>query len=179
MTTYNILTLNFKVFYDKHADKNANKRNKEYRNWCCSWNRSHRLILYNQINNNPIRFIYKMSPISQPKVWQSETRIWVTWLDTNIRHEYILKIEIKFISFRVFIPCQICGWHVCMTRIHELPSILQTRNHGTIRKINVGKKPNVSLETTKFKRIYICLASLKQGFKYGKDSYWGPNGLGH
>ncbi|KAL4587707.1 hypothetical protein LXL04_000581 [Taraxacum kok-saghyz] len=47
---------------------------------------------------------------------------------------------------------------------------LQATNPGTTIKIDVYSDPNPSNPTRMFKRIYICLGPLKQGFKaYGRD----------
>ncbi|CAI9293426.1 unnamed protein product [Lactuca saligna] len=48
---------------------------------------------------------------------------------------------------------------------------LQTRNPYTTVKIKVETEPNPHCESRIFKRIYICLGSLKKGFAAGKRDY--------
>ena len=53
---------------------------------------------------------------------------------------------------------------------------LQTRNPNTTVKIEVETEPNPHCESRIFKRIYICLGSLKKGFAAGKRDYIGLDG---
>lgn len=53
---------------------------------------------------------------------------------------------------------------------------LKSKNPGTTVKIDVETEPNVSSETRIFKRIYICLGPLKEGFKKGLRDFLGFDG---
>nr|KAJ0202493.1 hypothetical protein LSAT_V11C600298830 [Lactuca sativa] len=53
---------------------------------------------------------------------------------------------------------------------------LQTNNLGTIVKLEVCNEPNPDVETRIFKRMYICLGTLKLGFKSGKKELLGLDG---
>ncbi|CAI9260848.1 unnamed protein product [Lactuca saligna] len=53
---------------------------------------------------------------------------------------------------------------------------LQQCNPGTTVKIDVYSKPNADLETRMFKRIYVCLVTLKLGFKAGLRDFLGFDG---
>lgn len=53
------------------------------------------------------------------------------------------------------------------TMLRDYVLELQARNRGTIVKIAVESEPNFSSQTRVFKRIYICLGPLKEGFKFG------------
>lgn len=53
---------------------------------------------------------------------------------------------------------------------------LQLRNPGTTVKIAVESEPNYDIQTRVFKRIYICLGPLKDGFKYAQRELIGLDG---
>ncbi|KAI3509052.1 hypothetical protein L1887_24076 [Cichorium endivia] len=53
---------------------------------------------------------------------------------------------------------------------------LKTRNPDSTVKIEVENEPNPDSATRTFKRIYICLGSLKKGFQAGKRDYLGLDG---
>lgn len=62
------------------------------------------------------------------------------------------------------------------TLLREYVLELQARNAGTTVKIGVESEPNFSVPTRVFKRIYICLGPLKEGFKYGQLEILGLDG---
>lgn len=54
---------------------------------------------------------------------------------------------------------------------------LQSMNEDTTVKIDVEEEPNLSnMETRVFRRIYVCIGSLKKGFKAGKRDLLGLDG---
>ncbi|CAI9291209.1 unnamed protein product [Lactuca saligna] len=48
---------------------------------------------------------------------------------------------------------------------------VQTQNPVTTIKLDVESEPNPDVETTTFRRMYMCLGSLKQGFVAGKREF--------
>ncbi|KAL4555657.1 hypothetical protein LXL04_038284 [Taraxacum kok-saghyz] len=53
---------------------------------------------------------------------------------------------------------------------------LQATNEGTTVKLDVVSDPNLSNTNRQFKRVYICLGSLKKGFKAGVREFLGLDG---
>ena len=62
------------------------------------------------------------------------------------------------------------------TILHDYVLELKRCDTGTNVKIQVHSEPNLSLQTRVFKRIYICLGALKNGFKAGCRDFLGLDG---
>lgn len=62
------------------------------------------------------------------------------------------------------------------TFLREYVLELKARNPGTTVIIGVESEPNFSLPTRVFKRIYVCLGPLKEGFRYGQREILGLDG---
>ena len=53
---------------------------------------------------------------------------------------------------------------------------VQTQNPDTTIKLDVESEPNPDVETRTFRRVYVCLGALKQGFAAGKRDFLGVDG---
>nr|KAJ0207297.1 hypothetical protein LSAT_V11C500268620 [Lactuca sativa] len=53
---------------------------------------------------------------------------------------------------------------------------VQTQNPDTTIKLDVESKPDLDVETRTFRRVYVCLGALKQGFAAGKRDFLGVDG---
>ena len=53
---------------------------------------------------------------------------------------------------------------------------LQRTNEGTTVKLEVEVEPNPTVETRRFKRLYVCIGALKKGFKAGLRDFLGLDG---
>ncbi|CAI9304457.1 unnamed protein product [Lactuca saligna] len=53
---------------------------------------------------------------------------------------------------------------------------VQTQNPDTTIKLDVESEPNPDVETRTFRRMYVCLGALKQGFAAGKRDFLGVDG---
>ncbi|KAJ9558803.1 LOW QUALITY PROTEIN: hypothetical protein OSB04_013417 [Centaurea solstitialis] len=67
-------------------------------------------------------------------------------------------------------------WETSSHNIISSGIISMRCNPDTTVKLEVEIEPNLQVETRKFKRVYICLGSLKKGFRAGKRDLLGLDG---
>ncbi|KAI3677529.1 hypothetical protein L6452_36793 [Arctium lappa] len=99
-------------------------------------------------------------------------------LQTQLQQKYEINISVmKAMRAKSIATQKIWGdFEEQFSLLRDYIQELKRCNPGTTVKLDVEDEPNPNSTTRKFKRIYVCLGPLKQGFKVGKRDLLGLDG---